>query len=231
MEHPDLELSAYLDEELSGDERARVEAHLAGCALCRATLEDLRRIVRRARARDDRPPERDLWPAIAARLVRSAPDVAVVPIERARERRRLTFTVPQLAAAAAVLMALSAGASALLLREARAPEAVVAGTQLGVEAAGIPIADLPPAVQPAVASYDAAIREMELTLLARRGRLDTATVRVLEQSLAVIDSAIAQARDALARDPYNRYLNRHLQRALDRKLDVLRRAATLPAVT
>ncbi|HEX6851325.1 MAG TPA: anti-sigma factor [Candidatus Polarisedimenticolaceae bacterium] len=38
-------LSAHLDGEATAEERARVEAHLAGCESCRATLEDLRRIV------------------------------------------------------------------------------------------------------------------------------------------------------------------------------------------
>jgi hypothetical protein len=38
-------LSAHLDGETTAEERARVESHLAGCEACRATLEDLRRIV------------------------------------------------------------------------------------------------------------------------------------------------------------------------------------------
>ena len=43
--------------------------------------------------------------------------------------------------------------------------------------------------------------------------------------------AIKQAQDALRRDPGNMYLNGQLQRTLDRKLDVLRRAVTLPAAS
>ena len=82
-----------------------------------------------------------------------------------------------------------------------------------------------------VASYDAAIRELQALLALRRGDLDTATVRVLEESLRLIDAAIAQARAALARDPNDLYLNGHLQRALDRKLDLLRHAASLPVVS
>jgi len=39
------DLSAYLDEELSPAERARVEAHLATCEQCRARLEELRQTV------------------------------------------------------------------------------------------------------------------------------------------------------------------------------------------
>jgi hypothetical protein len=81
------------------------------------------------------------------------------------------------------------------------------------------------------AGYDAPIRDLQQTLQQRRGQLDTATVRVIEQSLTVIDAAIRQAKSALAKDPNNPYLNGHLQRALDRKLDLLRQAATLPVVS
>jgi anti-sigma factor RsiW len=41
-EHPELLLSAYLDEALAPSERAIVAAHLEGCAPCRAQLADLR---------------------------------------------------------------------------------------------------------------------------------------------------------------------------------------------
>ena len=40
--HVEAELLAYLDEELSEQERARVEAHLAECAQCATELEHLR---------------------------------------------------------------------------------------------------------------------------------------------------------------------------------------------
>ncbi|MFQ5720474.1 MAG: zf-HC2 domain-containing protein [Acidobacteriota bacterium] len=43
--HPTEALSAYLDGELAGGERADVEAHLAACASCAAELADLRRLA------------------------------------------------------------------------------------------------------------------------------------------------------------------------------------------
>lgn len=50
--HPETELIPYLRGELSADERARVESHLEGCALCResadasaAMLSNLARVV------------------------------------------------------------------------------------------------------------------------------------------------------------------------------------------
>jgi anti-sigma factor RsiW len=57
--HPETELVPYLRGELSADERARVSAHLEGCADCRATVEasaeilsDLARAVDRVHAPD-----------------------------------------------------------------------------------------------------------------------------------------------------------------------------------
>src|SRR3989449_44617 len=44
-------LSEYLDGELTGPERATLEAHVASCDACRTTLDELRRVVTNALAR------------------------------------------------------------------------------------------------------------------------------------------------------------------------------------
>src|SRR5262249_5357007 len=75
--------------------------------------------------------------------------------------------------------------------------------------------------------YDAAVADLERALRQGRGRLDTATVRIVEQNLQVIDQAIDQARKALLADPANSYLSTHLVETRRRKLDLLRRAAAL----
>ena len=71
--------------------------------------------------------------------------------------------------------------------------------------------------------------DLERVLAQGRGRLDTATVRVLEQNLALIDRAIADARRAVAADSANVYLNTHLAETMRRKVDLLRQAAALVA--
>jgi len=217
--HLDYELSAYLDGELEAADRVRIEAHLAGCADCRQVLEDLRLMVRRAGALDDRPPEQDLWPAIEARIA-SASTADVVPLDS--RRRRIAFSVPQLAAAALALMALSTGIAAMAMRGG-APSPVSAPAETGIRAVGVAL----PAPT-GLASYDAAIADLQQAIDQRRTQLDTATVRVIEQNLRVIDQAIAQARAALARDPNSTYLNGYLQRSLGRKLEFLRQVADLP---
>jgi len=62
-----------------------------------------------------------------------------------------------------------------------------------------------------------------------RSRLKPETVKVLEDKLALIDRAIVDAQEALARDPASVYLNDHLAETRLRKLELLRRAAALAA--
>jgi len=61
-EHPELQLSAYLDEALSPSERAAVAAHLDGCARCRAQLADLRATSRLVAALPQLAPGHSLVP-------------------------------------------------------------------------------------------------------------------------------------------------------------------------
>ncbi len=76
-------------------------------------------------------------------------------------------------------------------------------------------------------SYDSAVDDLERILAEGRGRLDSTTVRVLEQNLALIDRAITQAQRAVAADSANLYLNTHLAETMRRKIDLLRQAAAL----
>jgi anti-sigma factor RsiW len=214
-------LSEYLDGELPAEERTALESHLRHCVACGAALADLKRIVRRAGALDDRPPERDLWPGIAARIgVPAAVDKVAETRLASRTPRRWAFSLPQLAAAGIALMALS-GAAAWLLHPA--------GTAMVLTHQPAPVV-VPVAAgsaRPAERSYDVAVAELQQVLAQNRGRLDTTTVRVIEQNLATIDRAIAQAQRALAADSANIYLNSHLAETMRRKLELLRQAAAL----
>ncbi|HSE67134.1 MAG TPA: zf-HC2 domain-containing protein, partial [Gemmatimonadales bacterium] len=110
MTHLTERLSDYLDGSLSPSEREEVEQHLAECEECSNTLADLRSVVARVQALNDRPPAGDLWPGIAAFIGEGE---LVRPIKRSR---RVVFTLPQLLAAAIALMLLSAGGVAWFLR-------------------------------------------------------------------------------------------------------------------
>jgi hypothetical protein len=80
-------------------------------------------------------------------------------------------------------------------------------------------------------SYASAVADLERVLATGRGQLDSTTIRVIEQNLAAIDRAIAQAQSALDADPANLYLNTHLAETMRRKLDLLRQAAALVPVS
>jgi len=219
-----------LDGELEAAERAQLEAHLADCGECAATLEQLRRVVARARAAEDRPPANDLWPGIAERIGAASADVGVTDIETQRQRRRarvrdfrVSLSVPQLAAAGIALVMASGGAGLLL-----SGKAVPAGEGTAPAAAGV--TSVVPAVAPAslaIPTYDAAVAELEQVIDETRDQLDTATVRVIEENLMKIDRAIAQAQRALAQDPASAYLSEHLAATMQQKLEFLQRTARL----
>jgi anti-sigma factor RsiW len=238
--HPTDALSDYLDRELAPARRAAVEAHLAGCAECSGILEELRAVTLRARQLPDPPLERDLWPGIEQRLADPRPEHAEV----ARPAgfgwlwgRRFSLSMPQLAATALALIAISGGTVWWALR---APGSGAGGRSEAI-VSSVPLAEAPQGAAvdagPAAATggeslanieplrYDAAIADLQRTVDENRGRLDPATLRTVEADLAIIDKAIDQARRALLADPSSPYLNGHLAEQLRRKLRVLRRTA------
>jgi anti-sigma factor RsiW len=209
-------LSEYLDGDLGDSETAALEAHLATCAACRGTLESLRAVAARTRVPFAEPPARDLWPGIEARLApRRATGAGWLEALRGR---RLSLSLPQAVAAAAALVVVSGAGAWWALR---AP-----GSSPGAGDA-TPVAGAPAAGSAALAAFDdrryeATVSELEALLERNRAVLDTSTVRVVEQNLAIIDRAMAEARRALAADPANPYLNAHLRRQMERKVQVLR---------
>lgn len=204
-------LSEYVDGELASSERVALEAHLATCADCRATLDDLRRVVSRAQALEPRAPKKDLWAGVAKRIGAGQ----VVDI---RSRRRFTFNAPQLIAASIALVLLSGGGMWMALH--RSP------TSLATTVTPTPdslIRERNASTAIWTGRTDAAIADLQDALQRNESRLDTSTVRVVRENLALIDRAIGQARTALDADPGNAYLNLHLADTMRRKLELLRR--------
>ena len=227
-------LSDYLDDELEERERSAVEAHLQGCAACTAVLNDLKRIVARAQSLDARPPQTDLWDGIA---IRGTGLGRTLTSSAAWQRRRVSFTLAQLAAAAVLIAAVSGGLVWQFAPELGGLRS--RGSETGQRAESVRPAptddtdrarpdnvDVVP-ISLADDQYDAAVADLERALKQGRGKLDASTIAVVEQNLQTIDQAIAQAREALASDPANSYLTGHLVEARRRKLDLLRRATAL----
>jgi anti-sigma factor RsiW len=218
-------ISDYLDGTLDPGTHRQVERHLTACSECAALLSDLERVVGRARvlAEEDTPPAEDLWPGIEARLRRVAQAPLPIPVtitavpERRYLKPRISFTIPQLAAACLAVVALSAATAFYVdgsWRKATPPA----------------VATLPPLATATMTESQDAIRDVERlrqVLASRRDELNPATVQALEESLRAIDKAIRQGQLALAADPKNPYLRNHLDDTMRRKVDLMRRATML----
>jgi anti-sigma factor RsiW len=102
---PDM-LSAYLDDELTADERAAVDAQLETSAEWRSELTEVRAARDALRSLPERDAPAGFWDAVAAGVVAND-DGVVVPITAARShsgvRRRWTWIAAGAAAVAAVV--------------------------------------------------------------------------------------------------------------------------------
>lgn len=254
----DALLPALLEGESSGDERTAAEAHAATCERCGPLLADIKAIVRDAAALPELEPSSDLWPEIASRI-----EAPVVELESRQAPVVVRRGVPlrMAAAAAAVLVAVTAFATWRLTSDSSTPVAPVERLATQDSQPIITIPDSQPAGSTQVAAapettsatpatqrqavvvpvtrvaaspeatltglYDREISSLRRMLETRRAELDTSTVRVLEENLKIIDGAIEQSRQALARDPNSTFLMNHLNEALGRKVELLRTATLL----
>jgi hypothetical protein len=237
-EHPTERLSAYIDGELTADERTSVEQHLETCADCQGVLADLRGIVVRARALEDRPPENDLWTEIEARLEKRP---VVVPLETHRARRLLSFSLPQMAAAAVALIVLSVSATWWARSGAERgtdggppvtavqPDGATPTQPVSLDCTflGIPRECPAPDSRRNPVAEDIAVADFEELLAMYRDRLDPETVATVETNLAAIDQAIEEIVEAIDADPESAQLYNYLTSARQRKLDVMRQATSI----
>jgi len=216
----ELLMGDRIDGTLSDTERAMLEAHLAACAVCTELAADLAAIRRDAGSLPTLSPSRDLWAGIEARL-----DTPVVSLDGRRRGVAERWTSRQVAVAAAVLIAVTAGGTWLAATRSAglAPQAVPA-TASAARTELVAVAD-----QKGIATYEGEIGKLHNIIETRRGDLDPATITVLEKNLKLIDQAIAESRAALAADPASAFLAGRLNRAYDTKLELLRSAAMLPS--
>jgi len=221
-------LPEYLEGSLDDTMRAAADAHLRSCTPCTTLVHDLQAIEHQARTLPDLSPTRDLWSGIEARLRPAV--VPLAPRVVTARRRRFTprLTTGWLAAAAALLVAATAGITYQVTKSEMASRA---GTRVVAAAPSTNPALRIVANSPVEATYDHEIAELRATIEARRSELDPATVAVIERNLRVIDAAIAESRAALAADPGSQFLHDQLNMALGQKVELLRTAALLPSRT
>jgi hypothetical protein len=234
-------LSEYLESTLSLPSRAAMDAHAASCARCAALLADIRSIADRAAALPLLQPSRDLWPGVAGRL-----EAPVVPINVAPSARR-AWRLPRwagLAAAAAVLVVVTSLVTREAVRSGAPETAAIVETPRDVPvveslgAAVNPISTAAPSATPAApvreraaVTYGREIARLEAIVRQRESRLDPATLAIIENSMRIIDSAIVEARAALARDPASRFLTDQVNKTLEKKMELLRSVTLIAART
>jgi anti-sigma factor RsiW len=108
----------------------------------------------------------------------------------------------------------------------------IAAALAGLIAAGALLRPSPRAPMEAVlaaapAAYTQATTDLEAVLREHHSRLLPETVQALAASLAVIDTALAQAEQALRADPANEYIARSMGTLRESRLTVLRRAVSV----
>jgi anti-sigma factor RsiW len=212
-------LDDYVTGDLAEDARGPVADHIAGCEICRAEVEDLRRILAKAAElpKSIEPPPA-AWQGIRASIEREK-----LAVTQRDERRVSWWQRPSvLAAAIIVAVVLSSGGTALYMSSrgngpARSVAAAVS-TATPATLAAFTIEEN---------NYLRNVAVLQDMLDQQEASLAPETVAQLKASLRTIDEAILEARLALARDPANQMLIEMLSGTYKQKVDLLRRTTEL----
>lgn len=209
------QLSAYIDGELPQGERVVLEQHLRHCDECSRTLAQLRRVVGWAPQFEGMLPANDPWTSIEPLLTRQGSPSH----KQAQDRwfgRKVTIRIPHLLAAGIALVLVSAGAMWLIRSQTVSQASSIVSAPKSWDYLRASATE---------EQYDQAVTQLEGILAAGDSALDPATLKVIRESLVAIDHAIQDAREAIARDSSNAYLNASIAANMRRKLDILRTAA------
>jgi len=210
--HPNgLVINEYVDDALDRGERAEIERHLAACAECRALVDDLRDVRRRAGALDATPPPARAWKRIERALAAEQRAGRRPGADGTSRFRRWWW----LAAAAVLVLSTIVG-----LRYYRAAARLTGGPTPAANAG-----DLAQSVQSnlmqAEQHYRQAIVGLEQIKNAEKGALPPQTAVSIEKSLSVVDQAINECRDALKAEPNSEPAQESLLESFKTKIALL----------
>lgn len=204
------QLVERLDEYLDGRDTPLVDAHLARCPDCTALVADVRAIRAAARTLEPIAPPEHVWTQVRARVSLDTPP-RVSWLERFGWR-----SMSEPVAAMAVLVLLVGSLAWIGVRLAHTPAVQVAdGSGTRAE------------FQLAEAEYADAIERLEEAAEAAGPRLDSLTGTTLESSIHDIDTAIGDAREALALAPDDAVSQESLLDALGSKVALLQDTVAL----
>jgi len=208
----EAERQCLADATLAPDHADALASHLSACAECAADVERLRAIIQRMVAEPVPNAEIEaMWPAIRERIERGKVRALAASVPPARRPWRAMWIGAGAVAAIACL--------ALLLRvrphepPASSPPP---GSFVPNGGALTPAADSTGTSQ---AETQRLLDEIEL----EKAMLPPATAAVADSDLRAIDQAIAELKEAIARDPSNPALHQMLAESYRQQQDLLKR--------
>jgi len=197
---------------LSLEPLAAVDTHLATCESCAGDVSRIATFMKRTRESAapvaDEPLD-DLWPTIRARIdATKVVSLAHAPASPPK-RRRAWLLVAGLAAAV-VLAVVAVRARPGRVDDLPIAEAVTDSTMLS-------------AVADSAKAYEAEAQVLLDRLEIQRATMRPETVEAIERNLHTVDVAIAELKDAIARDPNNPALRQLLAASYRQKVELLKR--------
>lgn len=211
------ERQSIADDTLPAEQRASADVHLAACQSC---ADDVARLTTLMKRIHETPapaaPLDELWPTIRARIEQNK----VVPLPAdASAVRRLSRRMWWFGSIGGVAAAVLIGMAVMRGRPADAGDAVGPGaTAITGEPSLIAVVD-------SAHAYEQEARILLDKLELRRAMLRPETAQALAHDLHVVDVAIAELKEAVARDPNNPALRRLLVTSYRQKVDLLKRVS------
>lgn len=207
------ERHAAAEGSLSAEQLSLVESHLGGCPACAHDIARIRTLMNRISDRAVPAPTAALdeaWPSIRKRIEASKVvplSSNAIPLDAGRRARRIGWAMVMAAALVIVAVGMRVRAGA----HRTAPDALSGDTPSLIAAAD------------SAHMYEEEAQTLLDQLELRRAMLRPEAVVAIDHDLRVVDSAIAELKDAIARDPNNPALRRLLASSYRQKVDVLKR--------
>jgi hypothetical protein len=211
-----------VDDALDPGLAARVERHLASCPRCSSLARDLREIRQAASALPPVSPPAHVWPGIRAAL-----QTEVWRDQHARVSRSPAMWSRMAAAAAVLIVAISAGLWSLWISRDRAEPLGVARTEAGDRRAQDLVDTVESEIALAAAHYEKAIAKLEEAARASGTELDPDVMATLKTNLALVDRAIDDSRRAVRAQPDSLVAQASLLDAFQRKVTLLQDTVAL----
>jgi hypothetical protein len=210
-----LRISPLIDGELSAEDAAALQAHLAGCDACSWFRQDLDRVRRAAASLGPINPPDHVWLHVAGQTRLESPG-ALTPRRPAAQRG----AVAQWLGIAAALIVVTIGTYFVGSTTSSAPPGSNPPKTASVETVA---EELNLAMQ----HYERAITELETLAQSGSSALDPAMATMLSQNIKTINAAISESRTALVQNPGNGPARDSLFEALRRKVVVLQATVNL----